>query len=113
MAEPNTVPSISIVIPVFNEEAILRAAILDLRDRLSFLPWSYEIVIAENGSTDRTLEIATELAAHFGELRYRHTIEPNYGKALREGIRWISSSVPKPWRGPWTAAPTSGGLVQW
>ncbi len=86
MAEPNTVPSISIVIPVFNEEAILRAAILDLRDRLSFLPWSYEIVIAENGSTDRTLEIATELAAHFGELRYRHTIEPNYGKALREGI---------------------------
>jgi len=86
LAEPNITPSISIVIPVFNEEAILRAAILDLRDRLSFLPWSYEIVIAENGSTDRTLEIATELAGRFGELRVRHTAEPNYGKALREGI---------------------------
>lgn len=86
MAEPNTVPSISIVIPVFNEEAILRAAILDLVDRLSFLPWSYEILIAENGSTDRTLEIATELTGRFEALRCRHTVEPNYGKALREGI---------------------------
>jgi len=86
LAEPNITPSISIVIPVFNEEAMLRAAILELRDRLSFLPWSYEIVIAENGSTDRTLEIATELAGRFGELRCRHTVEPNYGKALREGI---------------------------
>ncbi|MGB5373384.1 MAG: glycosyltransferase [Polyangiales bacterium] len=86
MAEPNTVPSISIVIPVFNEEAILRAAILDLVDRLSFLPWSYEILIAENGSTDRTLEIATELTGRFDALRCHHTVEPNYGKALREGI---------------------------
>ncbi|MBT8468767.1 MAG: glycosyltransferase [Myxococcales bacterium] len=86
MAEPHTVPSISIVIPVFNEEAILPAAILDLRDRLSLLPWSYEIVIAENGSTDRTLEIATELAGRFDEIRCRHTLEPNYGRALREGI---------------------------
>ncbi len=86
MAEPETVPSLSIVIPVFNEEAILRAAILDLLDRLSFLPWSYEIVIAENGSTDRTRNIATELAGRFDVLRCRHSDEPNYGKALREGI---------------------------
>ncbi|MGB5267172.1 MAG: glycosyltransferase [Polyangiales bacterium] len=86
MAEPRTVPSISIVIPVYDEEAILRAAILDLFDRLSLLPWSYEILIAENGSTDRTLEIATELASRFDEIRCHHTTAPNYGKALREGI---------------------------
>ncbi|MDH3654387.1 MAG: glycosyltransferase [Myxococcales bacterium] len=86
MAEPETVPSISIVIPVFNEEAMLRAAILDLLDRLSFFPWSYEILIAENGSTDRTVEIATELAGRLDVFRCRHTVEPNYGKALREGI---------------------------
>jgi len=65
---------------------MLRAAVLDLLDRLSFLPWSYEIVIAENGSTDRTREIATELAGRFDALRCRHTVEPNYGKALRDGI---------------------------
>lgn len=86
MAEPENAPSISIVIPVFNEEAILRAAILDLVDRLSFLPWSYEILIAENGSTDQTREIATKLAAQFNVLRCHHTVEANYGKALRAGI---------------------------
>jgi len=71
---------------VYNEEAILCAAVVDLVDRLSALPWSYELVIAENGSTDRTIEIAAELAERFDPLVYRHTDEPNYGKALREGI---------------------------
>ena len=50
------------------------------------LPWSYELVLAENGSTDRTVEVAAELAERFDQLGWRHTDEPNYGKALREGI---------------------------
>jgi glycosyltransferase involved in cell wall biosynthesis len=79
-------PFISIVIPVYNEEAILRAAVVDLVDQLSTLPWSYELVLAENGSTDRTVAVAAELAERFGQLVCRHTDEPNYGKALREGI---------------------------
>jgi glycosyltransferase involved in cell wall biosynthesis len=78
--------SISIVIPVHNEEAILRAAIVDLVDRLEVFPWSYELVIAENGSTDRTIEVARELAARFPQLVCRNSDEPNYGKALRDGI---------------------------
>jgi glycosyltransferase involved in cell wall biosynthesis len=81
-----TGPFISIVIPVYNEEAILRAAVVDLVDRLSAFPWSYELVLAENGSTDRTVEVAAELAARFDQLGWRHNEEPNYGKALREGI---------------------------
>ena len=47
--------------PVYNEEAILRAAVVDLVDRLSASPWSYELMLAENGSTDRTVEVAAEL----------------------------------------------------
>jgi glycosyltransferase involved in cell wall biosynthesis len=81
-----TRPFISIVIPVYNEEAILRAAVVDLVDRLSASPWSYELVLAENGSTDRTVEVAAELGERFDQLVWRHTNEPNYGEALREGI---------------------------
>jgi glycosyltransferase involved in cell wall biosynthesis len=81
-----TPPFISIVIPVYNEEAILRTAVVDLVDRLSAFPWSYELVLAENGSTDRTVEVAAELSERFDQLGWRHTEEPNYGKALREGI---------------------------
>ena len=86
LSEERTEPFISIVIPVYNEEAILRAAVVDLLDRLSAFPWSYELLLAENGSTDRTIEVATELSERFGELVCQHTDEPNYGKALREGI---------------------------
>jgi len=79
-------PDISIVIPVYNEEAILHAAVVDLRERLRPFDWSYEIVIAENGSRDRTLGIAAELAEKFPEVRYFSFGQPNYGGALRKGI---------------------------
>jgi len=64
----------------------LRAALIDLIDRLSALPWQYELIVAENGSTDGTVDVAIELAERFDQLVYRRTGEPNYGKALREGI---------------------------
>lgn len=86
-------PLLSIVIPVYNEEAILRAAVVDLIDRLSSLPWSYELLIAENGSTDRTMAVAADLAERFDQLVTRHTDEPNYGKALREGIRHARGDI--------------------
>ena len=86
MVESRAEPYLSIVIPVYNEEAILHAAILGLVDRLSDFGRPYEIVLAENGSTDATVDVAKELRVRFGQVRSRHTDEPNYGKALRDGI---------------------------
>jgi glycosyltransferase involved in cell wall biosynthesis len=86
LADSRTQPSVSIVIPVYNEEAILRASIVDLVDRLTGITWSYELIVAENGSTDQTANVALGLAERFPQLVYRHTEEPNYGKAVREGI---------------------------
>jgi glycosyltransferase involved in cell wall biosynthesis len=77
---------VSIVIPVYNEEAILHAAIVDLRERLQDVAWSYEIVLAENGSRDNTLQIAESLAQKYPQVRFISVPEPNYGRALREGI---------------------------
>jgi glycosyltransferase involved in cell wall biosynthesis len=79
-------PRVSIVIPVYNEEAILRTAVIDLMDRLEQFDWPYEILLAENGSSDHTVEIANELHERFGQVRSFSVNEPNYGKALREGI---------------------------
>ncbi len=87
----NDAPRISIVIPVYNEEAILHAAVVDLRERLAPMGWSYEIILAENGSKDRTVEIGQELAnkygaAEGGQVKIISMGEPNYGKALKQGI---------------------------
>ncbi len=79
-------PRISIVIPVYNEQAILHAAVVDLRERLAPFGWSYEIILAENGSRDETLVIAAELHQKYPEVRFFSHGEPNYGGALRRGI---------------------------
>jgi glycosyltransferase involved in cell wall biosynthesis len=84
-------PRISIVIPVYNEESILHDAVVDLRERLAPMGWSYEIILAENGSKDRTVEIGQELANTYGaatggQVKILSLGEPNYGKALKQGI---------------------------
>jgi glycosyltransferase involved in cell wall biosynthesis len=79
-------PEVSFVIPVFDEEPILHAAVVDLRERLEPHGISYEIVLAENGSRDATAQIARALGQRYPEVRLSQTPTPNYGRALREGI---------------------------
>jgi glycosyltransferase involved in cell wall biosynthesis len=77
---------VSIVIPIYNEEAILKAAVVDLVDRLTEFDWPYELILAENGSRDATVEIAEKLGERFPQVKSFTLGEPNYGKALRRGI---------------------------
>jgi glycosyltransferase involved in cell wall biosynthesis len=91
-------PRISIVIPIYNEQAILHAAVVDLRERLKPLGWSYEVILAENGSKDRTIQIGHELAAKYqnpsdGQVKIISIGEPNYGKALKQGILLARGSL--------------------
>lgn len=86
-------PDVSIVIPVYNEEGILREAVTELlegldtvRAQLDAPELRFEIIIAENGSRDRTVELAEHLASERSEVRTFSLGEPNYGKALRRGI---------------------------
>jgi len=86
-------PDVSIVIPVYNEEGILREAITELLDGYDTvrvaLDWpdlTVEVIVAENGSKDRTVELAEHLANERAEVRTFSLGEPNYGKALRRGI---------------------------
>ncbi|HVK72360.1 MAG TPA: glycosyltransferase [Kofleriaceae bacterium] len=86
-------PDVSIVIPIYNESGILREAITELREGLQGLPGDlgapdlrFEIILAENGSKDDTVALAEALAAELPEVRTFSLGEPNYGKALRQGI---------------------------
>ena len=87
--ESTAEPNVTIVIPVYNEEGILRASIVDLIDRIAVFGWRYQILLAENGSIDRTVEIGAELSARFPQVECFSVGRPghgNYGAALREGI---------------------------
>ena len=86
-------PDVSIVIPVYNEEGILREAVTELlegldavRVALSAPDMTFEVILAENGSSDRTVELAEHLAAERSDVRTFSLGEPNYGKALKRGM---------------------------
>jgi glycosyltransferase involved in cell wall biosynthesis len=79
-------PHLSIVIPIYNEEGILRGSVLELEEKLRRFGWSYELLLCENGSRDRTVEIASELQAEHPHVRMLSVGQPNYGLAMRQGI---------------------------
>jgi glycosyltransferase involved in cell wall biosynthesis len=79
-------PDVSIVIPVYNEEGLLSASVVELVDRMSMFDFTWELILSENGSVDDTLEIAYGLERRFAPVRVLSSSEPNYGKAMRRGI---------------------------
>ncbi len=79
----------SVVIPVYNEEAILRKSIeLLISDihTINQFDIEYEIIICENGSSDNSYQIAKQLADEFPVVRVEHLESSGYGQALKLGI---------------------------
>jgi glycosyltransferase involved in cell wall biosynthesis len=84
--DQGTAPHVSIVIPVYNEEGILRGSVLELREKLRPFGFTYELLLCENGSRDRTVEIGKELEAEYPVVRMISVGQPNYGLAMKTGI---------------------------
>ena len=62
-------PELSFVIPCYNEQDNLRALITAIREAVDPLKLSYEVVITDDCSQDRSWEILKELAAADPRLR--------------------------------------------
>ena len=78
-------PLIDIVVPVLNEEKILQKSITTLDEYMAkHLPYRYQITIADNGSQDKTLEIAKRLAEKYQSVRVVSLAERGRGRALKQ-----------------------------
>jgi glycosyltransferase involved in cell wall biosynthesis len=75
-------PSLSVVVPCLNEAGTLAAVIEKAKRAIDSLGISGEIVVADNGSTDGSVELATRLGA-----RVVHVEARGYGNALRRGMQ--------------------------
>ena len=74
--------ALSVVIPVYNEQAALADSVSTLEHYLrNDFPFSWRITIADNASTDRTWEIASTLAATIDGVQERWVA--GYQKACR------------------------------
>ena len=79
-----------IVLPVYNEERALAPAVYRLHDFLSRrLPFTWQITIADNGSTDCTAEIADTLAGRLDRVHVLRLEQKGRGRALRAA--WSAS----------------------
>lgn len=77
-------PFIDIVVPVLNEEKILQKSITTLDEYMAkHLPYRYQITIADNGSQDKTLEIAKNLVKKHQSARVVSLAERGRGRALK------------------------------
>jgi glycosyltransferase involved in cell wall biosynthesis len=74
-------PEVSIVIPCLNEAETLASVLREVEAAIEKNGLSAEIIVADNGSTDGSQEIAAGLGA-----RIVSVIERGYGSALRGGI---------------------------
>jgi glycosyltransferase involved in cell wall biosynthesis len=82
--------AVEVVVPVYNEEATLATNIELLLTYLrEEFPFPYGVVIADNASTDTTLEVAQQLAADHSEVTSLHVPRKGRGLALRTA--WLSS----------------------
>lgn len=84
---------LSIVIPVYNEEAIVEQAATELSAGLDARGWNYEIIFAENGSRDRTQEILERMTKANPRFKWFHSDRPNYGVALKKGIELARGEI--------------------
>lgn len=79
-------PEVSIVIPIYNEEVILEGRAEDLLSSLESEKIDFEMLLCENGSTDKTREIAQQLEQKYSRVHLITLDRPNYGKAMKAGF---------------------------
>lgn len=82
--------TVDIVLPVLNEAHILEESVRTLCMYMNDnLPYHYQIIIADNGSTDGTRRVAAMLTEHFPAVRVVCLPEKGRGRALKQV--WLQS----------------------
>ncbi len=88
-APPESRPSISVVLPAYNEEAIIERTVRHVAEVLRCLTDDFEIIVTDDGSRDRTGAILAELQRREPALPLRvvtHQHNRGYGAALASGF---------------------------
>jgi len=80
LSKPAPVPEISVVIPVFNEEDNLRELGERLVRTLTAMGRPYEILFVDDGSTDRSWQLLTDLNRQYPQYIRALQFHRNFGQ---------------------------------
>jgi glycosyltransferase involved in cell wall biosynthesis len=87
MTKKSKKPSISIIIPAYNEEENIAYILKDSLQKLPKFFSDYEIIVVDDGSKDKTGEIADRYATKNSTIRVIHQKNGGYSKAMLSGIK--------------------------
>ena len=87
-------PYLSIIIPAYNEAERIPVTLLDMDKRLADAPYSYEILVVNDGSKDNTAEVVRNMAKAVRNLKLVDNVE-NKGKGavVRQGMLLASGVI--------------------
>ncbi|MGE0812983.1 MAG: glycosyltransferase family 2 protein [Vicinamibacterales bacterium] len=80
-------PELSVVVPVYNEAALVEGAVTQWLDELDRLQVDYEFVLYDDGSTDGTPGILARLAARHARVAVRRHPNQGHGPTILRGYR--------------------------
>lgn len=87
---PSTTHRVSVVLPTYNREMTLAAAITTVLEQTFAV---HELLVVDDGSTDRTAAVVQEIAAHDPRVRYVHQRNSGASVARNRGIAEASGDV--------------------
>ncbi len=80
-------PFLSLIFPAHNEELRLPQTLEQTASFLEQQPYSFEIIVVENGSDDRTLELARSFQTKIPQLTVIHEESRGKGLAVKRGMQ--------------------------
>ena len=84
---------LSIIVPIFNEQETL-APLVDRIRRVVSGRWSYELILVDDMSTDRSSNIIREQMDQYGDIvAIIKSVNRGKGRAVREGLRHASGDI--------------------
>lgn len=91
--ERSLTPLVSVIVPAYNEADIIEENVSMLRSALNELEIPFEIIIAEDGSTDHSYSIILSLSDLFPDVRIIHSDDRiGKGEAIKRAWR-VSSGI--------------------
>jgi glycosyltransferase involved in cell wall biosynthesis len=90
-------PLLTLVVPIYNEESVLRLLLPRLKGALDQIDDEYEIIFVNDGSTDQSLAILEEMHAEDSRIKIL-SFSRNFGKecAITAGLDFASGQAVVP-----------------
>ncbi len=86
--------SLSVVLPAHNEEHIITSTVISVLTELAGWNMDFEVIVVDDGSTDRTGELVAKLARVNSQVRLvTHEVNRGYGAALTSGFAMATKEL--------------------